>query len=777
MTQPSPVQFIPAGFVPTDEQRAIQLSRSRVTLVAANAGAAKTTTLALRIGEALTRGLPPEDILALTFTAEAKQVMQARLVEVGIAYSTARKIRVQTMDEFAARVLGNMEDAKPLTMQSAREQKVHALAALEDVSSNYPSKSEQLEIRTHNLAVSQFLEALLRMKATMAFDSVDEGLDLEYIAEDLGVPLTDYLWSIEYEKHRLGTFGEVPSRGFFDATYDLARALRDDPETIEAFPAYRLVVGDELHDLNEASFRILEALLKMDKLYFVGVGDRDQVIYSQMGADEAYLNQRFSAVFPQCAHYPLTMTYRHGPHLAYAMEAFKRKPVDSKLPMKTEINVAFYGPANAGDGASHDAVEHADRASRDTSEMSGTAVSGAVVSGTAASGAAAPGAVASRSQDAVDRFASANAITCATRVVEAIAKWRRDRKPLDGIAILLRDSHQSIEIENALMQADIGYRTLTMNSYLQREEILFLRGMFAIALNNLEKVVSPASREAIVESLSMFGEVPMTPAALEEAKTTIARDPGTLKYFFEGQIQRVGAAAASARIAQAVAYVQALEADTPAYVALTEICERIGMEALARRVYVHPYDASVIAKSVAGFIEAARASGKNVRDFADWIGQADAFAGTRKARDLVAIDCVAHAKGKEFDHVILPFMAASEFPNPLRAFKEEENLFYVAATRPKTRLTLIAPADPAARSSFIAQMQLGATRGRADTAVRRNTAEPQATQSRRDLRVAYADKDIVKAMGAQWDKTRKVWYVPDNMDVTPFENWLAEPPR
>jgi len=756
MTQPSPVQFIPAGFVPTDEQRAVQLSRSRVTLVAANAGAAKTTTLALRIGEALTRGLPPEDILALTFTQEAKQVMQARLVEVGIAYSTARKIRVQTMDEFAARVLGNMEDAKPLAMQSAREQKVHALAALEDVSSNYPSKSEQLEIRTHNLAVSQFLEALLRMKATMAFDSVDEGLDLEYIAEDLGVPLTDYLWSIEYEKHRLGTFGEVPSRGFFDATYDLARALRDDPETIEAFPTYRLVVGDELHDLNEASFRILEALLKMDKLYFVGVGDRDQVIYSQMGADEAYLNQRFSAVFPQCAHYPLTMTYRHGPHLAYAMEAFKRKPVDSKLPMKTEINVAFYGPANAGDGTAHDAGEHADRTNRQTSEASG--------------------AVAPQSEDAVDRAASANTVTCATRVVEAIAKWRRDRKPLDGIAVLLRDSHQSIEIENALMQADIGYRTLTMNSYLRREEILFLRGMFAIALNNLEKVASPASREAIVESLSMFGEVPMTPAALEEAKTTIARDPGTLKYFFEGQIQRVGAAAASARIAQAVAYVQALEADTPAYIALTEICERIGMEALARRVYVHPYDASVIAKSVAGFIEAARASGKNVRDFADWIGQADAFAGTRKARDLVALDCVAHAKGKEFDHVILPYMAASEFPNPLRAFREEENLFYVAATRPKTRLTLIAPADPAARSSFIAQMQLGATRGRADTAVRRNTAEPQATQSRRDLRVAYADKDIVKAMGAQWDKTRKVWYVPGNMDVTPFEHWLAEPP-
>src|SRR3546814_1463486 len=107
--------------------------------------------------------------------------------------------------------------------------------------------------------------------------------------------------------------------------------------------------------------------------------------------------------------FPLTMTYRHGPHLAYAMEAFKQKPVDSNLPLRTEIHEATYA---------------------DT-----------------------PG-------------------DCGAQVVKAILQWKQGRKPLDQCCVLLRGAHQSIEIENALMNAGVPYRTLTMKSYLLREEIL-----------------------------------------------------------------------------------------------------------------------------------------------------------------------------------------------------------------------------------------------------------------------------------------------------------------
>lgn len=711
-TTSASAQFIPAGFVPTEEQRKIQISRNRTTLVIANAGAAKTTTLALRIGEALTRGLAPEDILALTFTDEARQVLQARLKEVGIAYDTARRVNVQTLEGFAQRVLATLEDGKPETLPSRREQQSHALAALETVADSNPQYAESLDIRTHNTAVSQFLDNLLRLKATMAI-SVDDGDDPEYAADSAGVPLTDYLWAIEYEKLRVDVFGQVAARGFFDATYDLASRLRAEPDARYQLPHFKLVVCDEMHDVNEASFRILEALMSIGTSYFIGVGDKDQVIYSHLGADESFLQHRIASSFPDCARLALTMTYRHGPHLAYAMEAFKHKPVDSCLPLRTEIREPTYAAAPGG---------------------------------------------------------------CGAEVVKAVLQWKQDKKPLDGCGILLRDAHQSIEVENALMNAGVQYRTLTMPSYLLREEILFLRGMIAIALDDFHHVAAPATREAIVGALATFAQVPLTPQELREAQTTLAKEPSALKHFFDGQIQRVGSVAARTRIAEAVSHLRGLSADAPAQDALEEVCRIMDMENLARRLYINPYDASVVSKSVRGFIMTAGDSGKTLRQFSEWIGAAEAFAGARPGKTTVLIDCIANVKGKEFDHVILPFMEAGEFPSPLRELEEEKNLFYVAATRAKSRLTLIAPETPAQRSPFMAQLQLSSIQARADNTLRRNLAAPTQALGHRDLKVAYANRDVVKKLGAQWDKTRKVWYVPANLDPEPFRQWFADLP-
>jgi len=75
---------------------------------------------------------------------------------------------------------------------------------------------------------------------------------------------------------------------------------------------------------------------------------------------------------------------------------------------------------------------------------------------------------------------------------------------------------------------------------------------------------------------------------------------------------------------------------------------------------------------------------------------------------------------------------------------------------------------------FVERMQLAAIQKRADTALRRNMAAPAQAVGHRDLRVAYENKDVVKALGAQWDKTRKVWYVPSGLDLEPFRNWLAD---
>jgi len=40
-----------------------------------------------------------------------------------------------------------------------------------------------------------------------------------------------------------------------------------------------------------------------------------------------------------------------------------------------------------------------------------------------------------------------------------------------------------------------------------------------------------------------------------------------------------------------------------------------------------------------------------------------------------------------------------------------------------------------------------------------------------DLRVPFAEKDAAKALGARWDAAKKIWYVQDVAELTPFMRW------
>lgn len=39
------------------------------------------------------------------------------------------------------------------------------------------------------------------------------------------------------------------------------------------------------------------------------------------------------------------------------------------------------------------------------------------------------------------------------------------------------------------------------------------------------------------------------------------------------------------------------------------------------------------------------------------------------------------------------------------------------------------------------------------------------------LNVPFAEKEKAKALGARWNNARKVWYVADGQDITPFKRW------
>jgi hypothetical protein len=41
-----------------------------------------------------------------------------------------------------------------------------------------------------------------------------------------------------------------------------------------------------------------------------------------------------------------------------------------------------------------------------------------------------------------------------------------------------------------------------------------------------------------------------------------------------------------------------------------------------------------------------------------------------------------------------------------------------------------------------------------------------------NLVTPFAEKEAVKALGARWDATKKIWYIVDVVDLTPFTRWI-----
>lgn len=45
------------------------------------------------------------------------------------------------------------------------------------------------------------------------------------------------------------------------------------------------------------------------------------------------------------------------------------------------------------------------------------------------------------------------------------------------------------------------------------------------------------------------------------------------------------------------------------------------------------------------------------------------------------------------------------------------------------------------------------------------------------LEVSFAEKDQAKELGARWNPRLKKWYVPDNLDIAAFNQWVPEEPE
>lgn len=640
----SDAPFQPSRITPSDEQLAIQLRKTRLLLVEANAGAAKTTTLALRIAQALQRGAPPQTVLALTTTAPAVQALKDRLAHIGVARADIQPLRIQTFEAFSLGVLAEAEGAAARTVTAPEQVRQQVIRAVERAQS-LPDERYPEDLATDALP-GDLVEGLLQRFETLKGRMVLEHLDPELrmtpaVAEGLGVDyLTVRVWRC-YEAIRQGGHPDHPEfRSHGDGVYDLARRLLSSEITAEDAALQQgltLICVDEMHDVNRAAFTVLKAVLAAHpRAAFIGVGDRDQVIHAQTGAEAGFMGEHFRAEIGAPEVLPLTTSRRFSPQLARHVGALAHKPY-------------------AADEGAHTLIH----------------------------------------------LEASESPRLAAEFIARQAQAHHSQQALATLRVLLRHPAQSVLIEHALLRHGVAYGTAGFAPYLARPETLLVRGLYAHATGDYAGFETPGQRARLLEAWLLFSGARIDSVELchldpaQAQRVAVAEAAAALDStgrFIDAHALRSASPTARPLLEAALAVLR--RGDAPAFE--SDFLPALNPQQLAARVFVRKADAAQVADNITQLHRVAVAEEAGVAGAFRVFAQMDAARQGKRANDRVVLSSIEVAKGLEFDHVLIPHLTAGEFG---AGSTENRNLLYVALTRARQRLTL--GFDPARPSRFL----------------------------------------------------------------------------
>ncbi len=661
--------FSALGIAPTAEQLALQGSDDNAIIVHANAGAAKTTSLALCIAERLARGLAPASLLALTYSEPAIEALRASLLKIGVEPSTAKAVWISSFERFASYCLKDKDGATPRLIKAPEElsQTIwSAVANLRETRNHALLERLWLPPAGDSEFVERFLRASLRSKGMLSREIViwDGRKISQELADEIEEDFTHLYVLAAYERLRCPPEADHPRfRAPHDAVYDLARFIGDpeQPQWLQDLPKWPLRINalmiDEMHDLNRAMFTIVRELLRRNpRCRFIGVGDVDQVIHASAGADERFmrLDEFEKETGRQVRPMKLTASFRFSNSLALCAGNLAGKPYKSSAQHATAVTCVSY----QGD------------------------------------------------------------VQCAQKVAQAALQWRKDKRPMSDFIVLLRHPHQSILIENALLDADMAYKTKGFETYLHRPEVMLVRVLLALASDNLVAVHGAETRRRLVEELVSFCQVELSyqddadetqRSRLREAIKSVTLDPATLKIFFEAQLLNYSAPHIVQRLQRALAATRTKDGGNT----FTAMIDALDMPGWAALNWVEKQRQVDAVAHLEGLKMAAESFG-SAEDFFNHLNDAELKFEKLRARssklarksELCLAD-IASVKALEFEHVVIPFLAQGEFPSSEReSMGDERNLMYVAITRARGALTLIGSAR--SPSQFVADLKLPA---------------------------------------------------------------------
>jgi DNA helicase-2/ATP-dependent DNA helicase PcrA len=623
-------------------------------MVNANAGAAKTTSLALKIAEVLeqerqrTGRYSPKKILTLTYTDVSRLALRRALEKIGVPHALVKDLWINTFDDFSAYLLSEPEGGRAAVLKAPEALKELIAQSLLQVHERATQRADgqlQLPSDANSGFYEHFIHESLRIKGKLVLPRarwLNEPLD-SALADNAGEDYSMLKVLERFERRRRPSDEELPLfRTPGDATYDLASSIGDlaleSPQSLfSRWPgALQLLCVDEFHDMNEAMFTILRRLLESNpQAIFCGVGDPDQVLHQKAGAEPRFME------------------------LAYFAQQTGRQATAMQLPDSYRFSASL--AELAGNLASK---HYASLATRMT---------------------------------VVQPFFYAAPLECAQKIVEDAIAWQRQGRAMNQFVVLLRHPHQSVLLENFLLEQAIPYRTYPFPTYLHRPEVLMVRALLAVSHPDFDLVESPIARQRMVQAVVEFAGVSLDFAESEAesqeerlrfALQEILHDQSLLATFLKRQIakaepairRRLEAAMAVAAAHQGEGLLDAmlLALDMPQLARLRWVERQRCADAVAHMVGLQ--QAALIFESAADFFRHVNALELSYEQL---------HAGKGQKTSLILCD-IPSVKGLEFECVTIPFIERGEFPaDNGGTLDDERNLMYVAMTRCSHALTLM----------------------------------------------------------------------------------------
>lgn len=264
------------------DQRAAAAIVRGTLLVIAGPGTGKTRTLTHRIAHLVKeQSVPPDHILAITFTRRAASEMKERL-EVLLGHA-AESIATMTFHALGLLILREFGETKDIELASDRDREQALVEAL----TVKPQKARSL-----CTAISRLKRKAATHEDVLRLALVEEGSELD-------------LAFATYEK-------ALAARGLVDFDDLVARAsvlvsTREDVR-IALQARWPHISVDELQDIDERQYELLRGLASGAKT-LCAIGDPDQAIYGFRGSDVAYFF-RFREDFPASSVVRLGKNYR-----------------------------------------------------------------------------------------------------------------------------------------------------------------------------------------------------------------------------------------------------------------------------------------------------------------------------------------------------------------------------------------------------------------------------------------------------------------------------------